>query len=165
MAKFKLVVSDPKSKRAFQMEVDEAKSNALYGKKIKDEFSGDLIGLPGYTLQITGGSDKDGFPMRADIPGILRKKLVLAGGVGFHPKIRGQRKRRAVRGNTISESTSQINLKAVKYGAKDLKELIGVSEKSEEDAKKPEEKEEKTEKREPEVKEKAKEAEDEKNKK
>ncbi|NIM47533.1 MAG: 30S ribosomal protein S6e, partial [Candidatus Aenigmarchaeota archaeon] len=61
---FKIVISEPKSRKAWQIEKD---APSFIGKKIGDKFDGSLIGLSGFTLQITGGSDKDGFPMRPDL--------------------------------------------------------------------------------------------------
>jgi len=119
----KLVVSDPKSKRAFQKEVEEAN---LLGKKLGEKISGEAFGLTGYEIEVTGGSDKDGFPMRKDLPGTARKRLVLTAGTGFHPKRKGQRKRKSVRGNTISQDIAQVNAKVVKAGAKAINELWGV---------------------------------------
>ena len=116
----KLVVSDPKSKRAFQKEVEPVH---LVGKKLGDKVSGEAFGLAGYEIEVTGGSDKEGFPMRNDLPGPARKRLVLTGGTGFHPKRKGQRKRKSVRGNTISEDIAQVNAKVTKAGAKPVNEL------------------------------------------
>ncbi|RLJ09570.1 MAG: 30S ribosomal protein S6e [Candidatus Aenigmatarchaeota archaeon] len=131
---FKIVVSDPKTRRAYQKEVEQ-KQSGLIGKKIGERFSGDSIGLPGYELEITGGSDRDGFPMRRDVEGTARKKILLSSGPGFHPKKKGQRKRKSIRGNTISTDISQINVKVVKYGQTPLEKLFGVEEKPKEEAK------------------------------
>lgn len=143
MANFKIVVSDPKSRKAYQKEVDQ-NASALLGKKIGDPVKGDPMGLAGYELQVTGGSDNDGFPMRTDVEGTLRKKLILSGGTGFHPKKKGLRKRKSVRGNTISADISQVNLKVIKAGSKPLEQLIGKPEKPKEgeEAKAEEKKEE-----------------------
>ena len=51
-----------------------------------EEVKLDSLGLEGYEAKISGGSDKQGFPMRTDIPGIARKKIFIKGGIGFHPK-------------------------------------------------------------------------------
>jgi hypothetical protein len=69
--------------------------------------------MAGTKMQITGGSDKDGFPMRPDIHGGVRISVVLSEGVGFHPNEEGQRRRKAVRGNVITEDIVQINMKAL----------------------------------------------------
>ena len=121
---FKAVVSDPKTRKAYQKDTDEAGSG-LVGKKLGEIVKGDFLGLAGYELQVTGGSDKEGFPMRRDFEGIGRKRLLLAGVPGFHPVVKGGRKRKSVRGNTISNQTAQINLKVSKYGDKPLEELLG----------------------------------------
>src|SRR3989337_3706911 len=85
MGEFKAVIADPKSGKAYKRDITGHYANALIGKKIGEELDGLYVGLPGYKLQITGGSDKDGFPMRHDLPGPRRKRLLLSGGVGFHP--------------------------------------------------------------------------------
>jgi len=146
MAVFKIVVSDPKNRKSYQLEVEQSKAAALVGKKIGDEFNGELIGLQGYTLQITGGTDKDGFPMHPALKGSGRKKLLLTQPPGFHPKMRGQRKRKMVCGNTISESIMQINTKVVKAGEKPLEQLVPKKPKEKEEKPKEEQKEAKPEK-------------------
>ena len=171
LATFKFVVNDPETRKSYQVEIEQSKALGLIGKKIGDEFSGDIIGLPGYTLKITGGTDKDGFPMHPRVDGMGRKKVLLTGPPCFHPKRKGERRRKTVRGNTISEDIAQINCKIVKKGEKPIEELIPVkkkeakAEKPKEEIKaekKPEAKlEEKPEKKE-EVKEEKKEAKEEK---
>ncbi len=137
---FKLVISDPKSKKAYQKEMDQ-KQTGLIGKKIGDKVSGNLLGLTGYEVEIMGGSDRQGFPMRSDVEGIVRKKVLLSLPPGFHPKLRGQRKRKSVRGNTISQEISQINVKVVTYGKENLDKVLGAKPKPKE-VKKEEAKEE-----------------------
>ncbi len=124
MASFKLVISDPKSKKAMQKEVEQGPSG-LVDKRIGDKFSGDIAGLPGYELEITGGSDRDGFPMRRDVEGSNRKKVLLSMPPGFHPEKKGLRKRKSVRGNTISTQITQVNAKVIKQGPKSFAELTG----------------------------------------
>ncbi len=140
MANFKIVVSDPKSRKAYHAEVEQAASG-LVGKKIGEKVKGDPFGLPGYEIEVTGGSDKDGFPMRRDVEGTGRKKIILTGPPGFHPKIKGQRKRKSIRGNTITPQIAQVNAKVVKAGAKSFEQLVPNKEKKEEAE--PEKKEEK----------------------
>ncbi len=140
MATVKFVVSDPETRRSFQLEVEQSKVLGLIGKKIGEEFNGDLIGLQGYVLKITGGTDKDGFPMHPQVEGSARKKVLLTGPPCFHPRKKGERRRKTVRGNTISEDIVQINCKIVKKGEKPIEEIVPVKKKEE---KKPEVKEEK----------------------
>jgi small subunit ribosomal protein S6e len=134
---FKVVISDPKGKRAYQKEIDQRQSG-LMGKKIREKVSGNPIGLAGYELEITGGSDRQGFPMRSDIEGIARKRVLVSHPPGFHPRIRGQRKRKSIRGNAISSEISQVNIKVITYGKDSLDRLFGV--KAESVAEKKEEK-------------------------
>lgn len=145
MPVFKFVISEPETRKAFQLEVDQTKAVGLIGKKIDDEFNGDLIGLPGYSLKITGGTDKDGFPMHPSVKGPGRKRVLLASAPGFHPKIKGQRKRKTVRGNTISDSIAQINAKVVKKGENPLEQLVPMKPKAKKEEKAEEKKEEKVE--------------------
>ena len=128
MAEFKIVISDPKSKKSYQKAVDCQQSN-LMGKKLGDKFKGDVLGLNGYEFEITGGSDKDGFPMRRDVEGAARKKILVTSGVGFHSKKKGVRKRKSIRGNTISDAISQINTKIIAAGSTPIEKLLGKTEK------------------------------------
>ncbi|MGA2675873.1 MAG: 30S ribosomal protein S6e [Methanobacterium sp.] len=119
---FKLVISE--GEISHQLEVEAAESKKLVGLKIGDNFDASLVGLKGYTLKITGGSDKNGFPMRKDVEGPRRIKSLLAGGIGFNPKRDGQRRRKTVRGNTISDDIVQINVIVDQKGEKNIDELL-----------------------------------------
>ena len=124
MAEFKTVIADPKSKMTHKKVLSEDKSNALVGKSIGEEIDGIFVELPGYKLKITGGSDKSGVPMRGDLDGNQRRKILMKGSVGFNPVRDGQRKRKLVRGRTLSGDISQINLKVIDYGPKSIEELL-----------------------------------------
>jgi small subunit ribosomal protein S6e len=113
MAKFKVIVSDPEDGTSKTFELEEARAVPLIGKKIGDVVDGAILGLSGYKVQITGGSDKDGFPMRPNVHGGVRRDVVLSGGVGFNPKKEGERRRKRVRGNVITDEIVQINMKIV----------------------------------------------------
>jgi len=126
MADFRLVISDTKSGKAYKLEVSGAKANKLIGKAIGDTIEGQLIGLLDYKLYVSGGSDKDGVAMRHDLPGAGRKRLLLSSGVGYHPKSRGVRKRKSIRGCEISAKTGQVNLKVIEAGSKPLDEVIAT---------------------------------------
>jgi small subunit ribosomal protein S6e len=123
---FKLVVSEGKS--SHQMEVEAALSKKLIGLKIGEEFDASMVGLEGYQLRITGGSDKNGFPMKRDVDGPRRIRSLLTGGVGFKPTRKGQRRRKTIRGNTLSDDIVQVNTVVVKKGKKSLTELVEGSE-------------------------------------
>ena len=124
MAEFKTVIADPKGKMAYQKVLSEEKSNALVGKGIGEEIDGIFLDLPGYRLKITGGSDGSGVPMRGDISGNQRRRLLMTDSVGFTPAKDGQRKRKLIRGKTLSGDISQINLKVVEHGPKPIDELL-----------------------------------------
>jgi small subunit ribosomal protein S6e len=157
MANFQFIVSDPTKRKAYKVEVDQDKAVGIVGKIIGEKFNGDILGLSGYELQITGGTDKDGFPMHPQVHGPGRKKILLSNRPGFHPLIKGQRKRKMVRGSTISADIIQVNCKITKAGTTSLDSLFKKESKEEQpreeakqEEKKPEEKpkEVKTEKKE-----------------
>ncbi len=136
MADFRVVVSDTKSAQAYQVAITGAAANKLIGKNIGDTVSGDVVGLAGYTLKLTGGTDKDGFAMRADIPGPSRRKILVAGGVGYKPRAEGVKKRKSMRGREISSDIAQINAVILEYGQKPLSEIFVKKEKEGEETKK-----------------------------
>ena len=109
MAKFQLIVSDPKSKTSKAASLEGTKAQALVGKSIGEEIDGKLLGIGNVKLRITGGTDKDGVPMRFDIQGAARKRAILSGGVGYKPSDSGERQRKLLRGRVISDETLQIN--------------------------------------------------------
>ncbi len=129
LAEFRAVISDPKDGKSYQAPVAGHHANSLIGKKIGDVVDGIFVGLPGYKLEITGGSDKDGFPMRKDLPGPRRKKLLISKSIGFNSKKSGLRRRKTVRGNTIAPDSLQINMKVMQHGMKPISELIKKEEK------------------------------------
>lgn len=113
MAKFKAIISDPEDGTTKIVELEETRTVPLIGKKIGEIIDGAVLGLPKHKLQITGGSDKDGFPMRKNVHGGVRKRIILSGGTGFNPKKEGERRRKTVRGNVITEEIVQINFKII----------------------------------------------------
>lgn len=92
------------------------KIDSLVGKIIGEIINGGLVGLPGYELKITGGSDFSGIPMKRSVHGPVKKKLLLSKGPGYKPKRRGEKKRKVVRGSEITDDMKQINLVVTKLG-------------------------------------------------
>lgn len=131
MVEFKIVISDPKTGKSYQREVKDQAARPFLGLKIGATVRGELIDLTGYEFLITGGSDYCGFPMRRDLPGTGRKKILAVSGVGLKKKGKGQKQRKTVCGNTIHEKIAQINLKIVKEG----KEKLGKEEAPKEEKK------------------------------
>lgn len=124
----KVVVADPKQGKCYQIEIDGAKNKPFFGLKIGDQVDGSLVGLTGFKLQITGGTDRDGFPMRRDMHGMERKRVLLSSGPGFVPSERGERRKKMIRGNIISEEIAQLNMKIAEYGPKAIAETLGKKE-------------------------------------
>jgi len=120
MVDFKLVLSDAKAGRAYNVSVSGGSANAFLGKRIGDEVDGAPVGLGGYRMRISGGSDRNGNPMRADLPGMARRRLLLSAGTGFHPRLEGERRRKMTRGNEITPDLVQINAVVTAYGEKPL---------------------------------------------
>jgi small subunit ribosomal protein S6e len=108
LMEFKVIISD--GPKTYQKEIKGEEAARLVGLRIGEIFDGSLIGESG-RLQITGGTDKDGFPMRRGITGSRRLKVLLKGGSGFIPQQSGERRKKMVRGDTISENIVQINTK------------------------------------------------------
>ena len=113
MAKFKIIVSDPETGTSKVVELEEARAMPFIGRRVGEIIDGAIVDLPGQKVQITGGSDKDGVPMRGNVHGGVRRAVVLSGGAGFSPKKHGERKRKTVRGSTLTDEIAQINMKIV----------------------------------------------------
>jgi small subunit ribosomal protein S6e len=109
MAKFKMIVSDPQTRKATVAELEGSRAQALVGRNIGDVIDGSQFGFSGTKLKITGGCDRDGVPMRADIHGGAKKYVVLSSGVGLRPTSSGERRRKLIRGGMITDETYQIN--------------------------------------------------------
>lgn len=126
-----LVFSDPKTRKAYSKKIEDI--GVLSGKRIGEKVVLDSFGLNGYEAKITGGSDKTGTPMRFDLPGSARKRIVLKEGSGYRKKRKGMKKKKGVRGNIISGDMSQVNLVILKPGEKSLEDLFPKAEKKEEE--------------------------------
>jgi len=125
LAKFKVIVSDPADGTSKAVELEGPQAVPLIGRKLGEELDGTSLKLSGFKLKITGGSDKDGFPMRPNIHGGVRVGAILSEGVGFRATRHGDRKRKTLRGNVITDSIVQINMKVIdKPEGKKLKEDV-----------------------------------------
>lgn len=118
MAKFKVIISDPKGGKSKVVELEGARAVPLIGRKLGETIDGSVVGMSGKKLQITGGSDKDGFPMRRNIHGGVRVSVVVSKSVGFHPQREGERQRKTIRGNVITEDIVQVNMKVIEKAKK-----------------------------------------------
>ena len=109
MANFKLTISDIKGK-SLSKELKDSDANPLLGLQLGNETDASVVGLTG-KLKLTGGSDKSGVPMRNDLHGGARSRVLLVKGVGLQDAEHGTRKRKLMRGNTVSEEIYQVNCK------------------------------------------------------
>jgi len=114
MPTFKLVLSDPISGKARQFEIKDPLAQRFIGLKIGDEIDGavlkDFIELPkGAKIKITGGSGIEGAPMHPGVPGPVKRYILATGPPGYRPPKKGVRKKKLVRGNTITDTIVQIN--------------------------------------------------------
>jgi small subunit ribosomal protein S6e len=117
MVKFKVIVSDPQAGTSKVVELEEARASPFIGKKLGETLDGAVVDLPAHKVQLLGGSDKDGVPMRSNVHGGVRRAVVLSGGAGFKPTKKGERKRKTVRGDIITDEIVQINMKIVERPA------------------------------------------------
>lgn len=132
---FKINISE-KSGKTYKLEVE---APGLDGKEVGSKIDGaDIVAdLNGYELEITGASDKSGFPLMENIEGVGLKKVLLTYGKAMkkrpkkegkrprsNPKPKGLRLRKTVRGKVVSGDTVQINLKVLKHGSKKLEEIF-----------------------------------------
>jgi len=137
----KCVINDVKGKKSYSKSI---KKDLLMNRRVKDKVPGSLFGLVGYELEIRGGSDSAGFPLRPEIKSPLRKKILVGDSVGVKVKRKGMFKRKTVRGNTIDTNIAQVNLAVSKYGTKKVEELLGVEKEGKtQEGKKEEDKKEK----------------------
>lgn len=119
----KVVYSDPKIGKTNQMEITNDVVHYLINKKIGEIFDGSLLGLTGFKLKITGGSDKSGFPMNKSIDSSIKTRILKRSGKDYE--------RKNVRGKIISNEIEQINTVIVEYGSKPVSELFKIEEKQE----------------------------------
>lgn len=116
MAKFKLIVSDPGTGKCSVSEIEGSRAQALIGRSLREVIDGSALGIVQGKVVISGGCDKNGIPMRADVHGGGKKYIVLSSGPGFRPTRRGERRRKLIRGGTITDETYQINFTLRKDG-------------------------------------------------
>jgi ribosomal protein S6E (S10) len=118
---FKLVIGE--KGKSWKVDLD---SEFLVGKSLGDKVQGKDIKteLEGYELEIVGGSDLAGFPMSKDTLGLGLKSSLLTKGWGMKDAYPGIRRKKTLRGKTISTAISQINLKVIKTGSKKLSEIF-----------------------------------------
>ncbi len=127
MSDFKVIIGDPETgkcyKKDFGEKSEEIRRNLL-GMRIGETFDGELIGFDKYKFKITGGSDSEGFAMHPSVQGSGRKKILSRRGIGFRIKRKGIRLRKSVRGNTVSEAISALNIKIIEKGPDPIEKFL-----------------------------------------
>ena len=108
-----LIISDPETGLSKRVELEDSGLSPLLGQKIGNIIDGAIANMQGYKIRLTGGTDKDGIPMRPDVHGSAKTDLLISGGVGYRPTKKGERKRMLVRGNTVSNETTFLNFSIV----------------------------------------------------
>ncbi|PGF16449.1 30S ribosomal protein S6e [Natrinema sp. CBA1119] len=126
MASFTVVVGDPESGSSYQLEAEEQDANRFMGKSIGEEVDGGSVGLDGYTLEITGGSDEAGRPLNGEVSGPNLSQVLMTGRqTGYRPDRDGERRRITVRGSEISDAVAQVNASIAERGSTDVDDLLG----------------------------------------
>jgi len=98
-------------------------------KRMAEHVPGDSLGdeFKGYVFKITGGNDRDGFPMRQGVLVNHRVRLLLRRGMPcYRPKRKGERKRKSVRGCIVGPDIAALSVIIVKRGEQDLSGLTDV---------------------------------------
>jgi len=126
MPTFQVVVGDPESGDSHAFDVDGQAANRFIGRELGEEVDGSAVGLDGYTLELTGGSDDAGRPMREDIAGASLTEVMLAErATGYHPERDGERRRVTVRGREVTEAVVQINATVSESGGDPIPVALG----------------------------------------
>ncbi|KAI5180926.1 small subunit ribosomal protein S6e [Nematocida sp. AWRm80] len=115
----KLNISSPTRTTTICIEVEYNVAAALCEKQIGDILDGSIISpeWSGFLLKITGGNDKQGFPMVPGLQKIERSRLLLKkGDIGFRCTRKGLRRRKSVRGCIVSHEIQTLNMSAIKEG-------------------------------------------------
>jgi small subunit ribosomal protein S6e len=102
---------------------DEKRLQNLYERRMAQEIDGAVLGeeFAGFILRISGGNDKQGFPMRQGILTNTRVRVLCTKGhKAFRPRRQGERKRKSVRGCIIGQDIAVLNMVVTQVGEKDV---------------------------------------------
>jgi len=120
----KLNISYPSNGTQKLVEIeDERKLRIFMERRMGAEVAGDSVGdeFKGYIFKITGGNDKQGFPMKQGVMHPTRVRLLLSAGHScYRPRRTGERKRKSVRGCIVAMDLSVLALSVVKKGDEDI---------------------------------------------
>lgn len=102
---------------------DERRLQNLYDRRMAQEIEGSILGeeFEGYSLRISGGNDKQGFPMRQGILTNTRVRLLCQKGhKGYRQRRAGERKRKSLRGCIIGSDIAVLNMVVTQMGEKPI---------------------------------------------
>eukprot|EP00938_MAST-03A_sp_MAST-3A-sp1_P005735 g5735.t1 len=123
----KLNISNPAIGSQLCLDIDdEKKLRAFYDKRMGQEVMGEDVSeeFNGYVFRITGGNDKQGFPMKQGVLTNGRVRLLLEANQScYRARRKGERKRKSVRGCIVGSDLSVLNLKVMEVGAKPIEGL------------------------------------------
>jgi small subunit ribosomal protein S6e len=108
LTQFKIIISD-KNGKSVSKELKDKEAQPLVGLRVGEIVDSSVVGIPSGKIQLRGGSDKSGTPIRSDVHGGVKKYVLLSKGSGMRDDREGIRKRKLVRGNMITEEIYQIN--------------------------------------------------------
>ena len=108
MASFKVIISDSKTGKSEVLEAKDSQAQLFMGRKIGEVIDLSVVGQ-NYKVRLTGGSDRAGFPMRGDVMGSGKRHVLMTEGVGFRNSTEGEKRRKLVRGGTVTEDVYQLN--------------------------------------------------------
>jgi small subunit ribosomal protein S6e len=116
----KLNTSYPANGTQKMIEGDEdRKLRVFMDRRMGQEVLADTLGdeFKGYVMRITGGNDKQGFPMKQGVMHPTRVRLLLSAGHScYRPRRTGERKRKSVRGCIVGADLAVLALSIVKLG-------------------------------------------------
>ncbi len=95
---FKVNFGDPKTGKTVKKVISDKEAEFFLKKRIGDKVKGDNFGFEGYEFEITGGSDYCGFPMRQDVIGASRKRILIVGGVGLRKNKKSRKGKKVIEG-------------------------------------------------------------------
>ncbi|XP_055956180.1 40S ribosomal protein S6 [Patella vulgata] len=127
----KLNVANPATGCQKLFEIDEEKKlRPFFEKRISTDVPADSLGdeWKGYVFRITGGNDKQGFPMKQGVLTTGRVRLFLQKGMScYRPRRTGERKRKSVHGCIVDNSLSVLSLIIIKKGEQEIPGLTDTT--------------------------------------
>jgi len=109
---------------------DEKRLQTLYERRMAQEIDGSMLGeeFDGYIFRISGGNDKQGFPMRQGVLTNTRVRLLCKKGhKAYRPRRVGERKRKSVRGCIVGQDIAVLNLVVTQVGPNTVEGLTSDS--------------------------------------